>query len=1784
MHFFRSAHPRPTRAPAPPPGARWAARLLVALPLLALCVASGVYFVKLAHVLRASLAPVAANELTRQLGHQVRLGAVDFAPGELILTNVAISNRHTWAGSRNEAAGVADRVVIHYNLHDLLFDSANAAHALGDIDLLNPIVLIERWQDRQGRTRYNFSDVLDVLTKKPKRPHAKPFQGRLLVRNGILHFRDYMAPARVHERPAYNTLIGLRGQADFASERYVFLDAAGRGGDRSKLATVAARGDVSRQAAGRFRVVAQVNDADASYWSAYFVQGAKVQAQVRVTGGRADLDMTFARLGSKPPPGLPLDLLGRVTAHDVSATLLDPRFAHVPLRHLNGTANFTGAGVSIDGNIVASDQPVQVSGTVFDFTRPRVAFTGSSPRVDVLRLARDFPQLKIPPGLGVAPSAVVAQVTGTAANPVVTVQASSPAVTYAGNRATDVRGRGLYANQVLRISSATFRLNGTGVGAVRVTVNTAPKVPTVSIGGRVAGVNLSALRLPPGVAGGKRLDLGGIADVAFLADDRAHPLAVVANVSVSHPRFGRTPLRLARGRVLWSLGRPVTISRALVEDTNGGVATVSGTVPAGGSAPLNLAVSAAGARLSSLLAPYTRLDLGGTAFAQARVGGTLAHPQVSGRVQLFGARYGKLLADVISGQVTATPDGLRLQDVLVRRYPAAAHVSGTITQLASKNPALGLTVDLSQEDAQDLISLAGEFAPPGSKPVQRASSPGGSLLSTLTGTVQARAHVTGRLKTPQVVGRASLSDATFDAYRLRQARAEFSYAGGAVRVSDALAQAEDGATVTGRGQYALKTGRLAAVLNGRDFPLDLLDPFVLKYADIEGIANFSGRVTGTIKDPTATATLTARNLSVNGQSLSSPGISADAASPAPLTVSARYADGTLTKTDGPLDLIVRYPLTQIMGGQATTGTASTRYVVDKLSLSLPTPRAPGRKSALSLSAHIPADSPERVQHLITTLRESRFARSAGGEKILGSLDALAGSPEGTLSVPSLSVSGPLSAPDVQATVNARDLTLGEDNRVGDLAAVLTYTGASPAGHLDVTANDLRLSGVPIQNAGGPALTAHADYKDQVVTVPSLDLRSEQAYLHGSGAADLSKNGRLSASVDASNVPLALFNTFLSHATPASGEAGASYSLGGEIGAVTVQASGRTLSPNLTASISLDRPSVDVTRFPGPDKPGIPETHTHYALDSIRSGALTVTDATPGSEAKILTVTNLAALKGGRPVATLSGTLPFFWQLPKAAPGQAQESALLAGVTTERPLHAELRMSDLSALAALGPAALDPKRTGGALSASVDVSGTGGVPHVAGRVDLTDGSLGLVGFDTALNKVEAHLALDGERLAVPTFSGHSSKGGSFSVTGGGAVQLVTDESGALVVRGGPDLRLTADNLKIDEAGKQTFLAKSYNSTARGTINGVVTVTDSWASPLVATAADAPIVVTDAVGTLPSPSPTEPGPKPLYPVDPRFNVAINLGGGKSKTVSVRSSLLQAEANGNVQIGGRLSAPEVKAHINVARGQFILPPATLLKIVRAEDASGNAVDLRYPGTIPDPLTGGPALETRVDLTAQARVTITPEALAAGQSAIPGFGPAMSQSAAFGQGFGTSFGQGGQRYTITAHITGPLNASDPSQTHLALSSSPPGLTQTQMLAALVPTGALNSLFGGGQGAERALQQQLLLALNQVAVPTLLSPLEESVAGALGLADFSVNYSPDAPVLVSLTKDLAPRLQVTYTRLFGARTPGAVNSLLAPPQYSLKLGYHLTNRLQFSVSTDDQRNNTLALEGVFGF
>ncbi len=289
------------------------------------------------------------------------------------------------------------------------------------------------------------------------------------------------------------------------------------------------------------------------------------------------------------------------------------------------------------------------------------------------------------------------------------------------------------------------------------------------------------------------------------------------------------------------------------------------------------------------------------------------------------------------------------------------------------------------------------------------------------------------------------------------------------------------------------------------------------------------------------------------------------------------------------------------------------------------------------------------------------------------------------------------------------------------------------------------------------------------------------------------------------------------------------------------------------------------------------------------------------------------------------------------------------------------------------------------------------------------------------------------------------------------------------------------------------------------------------------------------------------------NPRFNLSVNIQPG----ASIKSALIDAKADGSLQLGGSLYRPTLKGALLIRQGQFFFPTATF-RIIPV-------------GSVQFVYSAADGAQETVDLSAQTSISLSSATLAANR---PGYTNGYSAAPS------TDFAPASGRYRITVHISGRLD--NPDSLNLNFTSDPPGLTNAQILATL---GGQQALTGLAQGnIESAVKYQIAASLGNVAAPMLLAPVESKFEDLLGLEDFSVDYDPTGPTEINLTKQLARRLYFSYLQLVGARSTGAVAATTQPPDYQLKLSYSLSQRLRISVSADDQNNYIGSVDGVYNF
>lgn len=977
------------------------------MPILGLAIGCVFYMIALGRFLAHHLAPIVAAAAESTLSRQVRVGrVVAFSePGKVVLTDVEVSNLATFAADRQRAlethdpakglpALTASRITVEYDLRSLLFDPTNATASLGDVTLDDPDVFIERL----APGRFNFTP----LFKRKPRPKAKPFKGRILVRNGTVTFLDDTAPRAL--QPAVNLFHEFAGTADFRSDYAIYY--AGQGiGEAGRVEQVGLSGDVLRNDTARrratgaqgYRLHLMARNANAAYLGRYFLSStAKVG---RVAAGVADADVTISRIGR--PPLAPLDVTGSVDVAGGRLIVTDQRMADRPFDNIRGRFFFTGNGATIDASGTVNRMPVVVSGAVFDFHHPEIALSTQAHSVSFAGLRDAFPFIPaFPAGIDLAGiGSLDLTFAGAASAPVIEGRASLPAADIAGNRLVNLQGQATFAGHLLTIKTLTAQaLSGGGTVEARGVIDTGSRPATFLLSGTARGLNLAALHLPSAVEA-RVGPFGGVGDASFLAtnrgsNDAASRISLAADFSVLNGSLRHVSLGQVSGRVSWIEGASVGLQDFIVRQPDGGLLIANGTAPAGPAATgWNLDISAARVRLEPLLAPFHVAAIGGVAYLHGHVAGSRAAPQMTGYATVFAPHYGSFAADTLEAQVDATAGGVRIVSGSINRFPATGTFTGTVTDLGA-NPRVALRLNITHEDLQDLVDMA-------TRPTSELRMPKAvaNTLPTVTGEASAELAIWGPLRAIRVAGTARVADATVGASRVDSAEAQIEFANGVARVKNLTALTE-GAKFTGSGEYEPSTKRVAATFRGDGIDIARITRDLAPNVQATGTLDIAGAVAGTTANPIVTANGIADNLVVDGISFSE------------VQAGLRYASGRIQSYGAPIALTSQGTTYRIM---AFSYQPASREINVQASVQDETL---GHLARIAESSEIPP--------LPFVLK----ARS-----VLGNLpQPLAGD----INIPSVIVHGPLDNLSGSVTANVADVQIGA-TKLTTVAADLTYS-------------------------------------------------------------------------------------------------------------------------------------------------------------------------------------------------------------------------------------------------------------------------------------------------------------------------------------------------------------------------------------------------------------------------------------------------------------------------------------------------------------------------------------------------------------------------------------------------------------------------------------------------------------------------------------------------------------------------------------------------------------------------
>lgn len=258
---------------------------------------------------------------------------------------------------------------------------------------------------------------------------------------------------------------------------------------------------------------------------------------------------------------------------------------------------------------------------------------------------------------------------------------------------------------------------------------------------------------------------------------------------------------------------------------------------------LNLTFFAQGVPLSVLAAQAGGFDLAGTADGEGQVAGTADTPVVTARFTAYNGQALYQPFTLAKGALTVTPAAVTLHGVEAL-YGATSHlVSGSIGLTGDRELNLALTTHKAR--AENIVKLI--------MPGER-----------LTGNVDNEITITGPLANFTAVGKLKLTEGSFRGQLIARAEGTYRRQGRSTELKDFVvdslnAQVRLGGTITA-------DNRLDLDIIARDIELATLQvnfPY-----PVSGLANFDGKLTGTLEGPVFSGAIAAKSLKLNGQELS----------------------------------------------------------------------------------------------------------------------------------------------------------------------------------------------------------------------------------------------------------------------------------------------------------------------------------------------------------------------------------------------------------------------------------------------------------------------------------------------------------------------------------------------------------------------------------------------------------------------------------------------------------------------------------------------------------------------------------------------------------------------------------------------------------------------------------------------------------------------------------------------------------------------------------------------------
>ncbi len=768
------------------------ARAPVVLSLLLLAGLAGAFAYRAGRAALRDLDSVVAPQLAQMLGREVRVGRASVSGmNRIVIEDLAIADG---ASFQSGTLLKARRAVLRFSLAGLLRHRDAPTLAVASLRLENPDLLLVR--QRSGDW-----NVASLLGSGSGGPGWQQFRGRLVLDDARVTLRDYRAgdlPA-----PAVTRLQHLSLTLDARHSPAVTLALAARG-DGRVLGKVDLSGSyhLERRA---LSLQASFDGANVRHWQRYSQAAPVLPVRAGTAAGSFDIAWTIGKRpeiqGTVRVPHLVL-----VPSAVQEPVVAQPLVVRVHNERLTLEAEGHSAGVplSLEGGLV-----LRANDTLLDLRlrAPRVTDAGGR------KLLADWPQIR-----GVtwqSAASLEAHVTGSSNDWQAVVTGRLPRLHARGVDASDLNVRFTYQrNQRLFVvhSAEAQAAGGKVVATGRVDVKPTParvyfrgtatdvdvaRLPFLSDESKSGRATVSFVAQGPtdGVQteaqiAGKEIALGPAhfgslaaeitlpwegplqvrARAASVATAPARPTRLAARGGARHETAqatGEAALPTAEsasarfevlpGGVRIHDGRVVVAGQAL---------SVSGTVSPAGA--LDLQVGATRADAAALARLFGMTGISGKADVQARIGGTLAQPRVSGTLKAADGRvrdisFGGLrakytLQSLRSGTVEFAVENARAQGLAIRSASGQALLregavvlprvqvqipQGSFTASGKVTHAGGLDLALRtpEVDLGGFAGMAGMGATPKELPAAGKAAFEGRLLGTLSAP-QVRGRIT----------------------------------------------------------------------------------------------------------------------------------------------------------------------------------------------------------------------------------------------------------------------------------------------------------------------------------------------------------------------------------------------------------------------------------------------------------------------------------------------------------------------------------------------------------------------------------------------------------------------------------------------------------------------------------------------------------------------------------------------------------------------------------------------------------------------------------------------------------------------------------------------------------------------------------------------------------------------------------------------------------------------------------------------------------------------------------